>query len=449
MKQMLLLFLSVSLLGCVKRGTPQAALPGCDKPSVGSTRSGFEADARRYLEQNNLSEASLSLKRAACYEGSPDVLLLDLAARATLWSLIQKRAYARQAAELLLETPGGLEEIIHQAQQANPSVAVSLWSVLASRREESAKAPLFLLAQDSDPSVRAIALRALLVLDALSVKDAEAALASELPAMRIVGVEIAARYQPSLLATIVEDKDTAVRMAVVSSLPRLSTEEASSLALLLVSDEDIGVRLAAFELSIQLGIAKQETLAEALLGNDPLLALSAARIAGPSSKEALQVLLQALDSQGPSLRNALLLAGSFKEHAKEIAPKLQRITSSGTPEEQVLAASALLRVEPELKAGKESRTATEDAMSTLSATCETEGRAAVRACAKQRLRVLALRDPDPVARATALRALGLFGQEFLNELSACLADTDESIRFTAAQQILKNVGATPRPRGRQ
>jgi hypothetical protein len=349
--------------------------------------------------------------------------------------------------------------VIRLAREANPSVAVALWSALAMQRDESAKEPLVLLSKEQDPNIRAAALGALLIFDVLSAKDAEVALADALPMLRIVGIEIAARYKPELLVNIAEDPDTSVRMALVSSIPSLDTDNAALLAGLLSTDDDLGVRLAAFELAIQIGVAKQETLAEAMRGRDPLLALSAARIAGPDDPEAVKILLAALDGEGPALQNALLLAGSFKIHAKEIAPKLQRVTSTGTPDEQVLAAAALLRVEPELNAGKPSRTATDDAMSTLRSVCETSGKAAVRACselaprgdarAKERLRVLALRDPDPYARAGAVRALGLFGLTFLNELAACLADESDNVRFTAAQQILKNVGATPRPRGRQ
>lgn len=456
-------FLSVVcllLVGCPKAKPQKIALPGCNGAALDQTRSSLEAEAKRALDKNDIKTATLSLEKAACYEGEPDLLLLDLAARAVLVDLIKRRSQAKEAAVLLLNTKGGKEEVIRLAKDANPSVAVSLWAALADRRDEDAREPLKALAQDPDPGVRITALRALLRLDALSAEDAQTAMSSENPAMRALGVEIAARYNPSLLRSAAEDPDAQVRAAVVYSLPVLSTEDAADLAGLLLFDEDLGVRLAAFELSLQIGVAKEETVAAALVGKDPLLALAAARSAGASNPEAVKVLLNALETPGAARRNALLLSGSFKDAAKEIVPKLYTVINTAeSVDERVLAAAALLQLEPVLPAGKQAREAQEEANQTLLAACNGEGRPAVRGCAelaprgdekaKQQLRAKAVSDPDPIARSAALRALGLFGQEFIAEIAAALADPEDAVRLVAAQQILKIVGSNPRPYGRQ
>jgi hypothetical protein len=91
----LVLSLALILVGCPPKKTPKVALPGCESLSSGQTRSTLEADTRNLFSQNKNEEAVQSLKRAACYEGEPDPLLLDLAARTTLRVLIQKRSFAK------------------------------------------------------------------------------------------------------------------------------------------------------------------------------------------------------------------------------------------------------------------------------------------------------------------------------------------------------------------
>lgn len=454
----LCLLLAAPVVSCAPPAPPRSALPGCDRSDPTETRASLEGEARRALEEKDARRAARALKKASCYEGTPDPLLADAIARLVLLDLIQEGYRVSEAARLFSSTPGGAETLWQIAQQAPPNVAVGLFRALAEAGDTRAKDPLLAFLKDPSGEIRAEALLGLLQLGLLDEKDAAAALSDPDHRVRLAGVEIAARRAPKLLEQAALDPLASVRISVAASLSALDPEDGAVLAALLTEDPNPGVRLAAFESGYRIGLTRQEALSGALGGEDPYLAIAAARLAGPEDPEAVRVLLAALAKEGEERQSAILISGSFGSAARKIVPALLKITSFGTAEERVLAAAALLRLEPRLPVGKMARQAQEESHETLSALCETEGRPAVRGCAelsprgdlraRERLKILARKDPDPLARSAALRALALLGLPFLGDIAAGLADEDPGVRLAAAGAVLKVVGTLPKGYGR-
>lgn len=446
------------LFGCPPKRAPKRALPGCEAAQPTESRAEREAVASRSLAAGDPEAAAQALRQAACHDGPTDALLAERVARALLSSSLALPAQRLVAAEILLGTKTGPSEVraLAGALPEGPE-ALALWIALAEQGDNDAL--LFIgHTAPTDPAARAAILRVLGLRGQLSGDEIATALADPSEALRAAAVDLAARQAPLLLEAAAADPAPAVRREVAYRLSALPPELGAALAGLLQTDPDPGVRLSALEAALALGVARQETLSLALTGDDPLLAISAARLAGPKDPAARARLAAELKAPGPARQSAILAASGFIEAAETFAPLLQTLTRTGTPDEQVLAAAGLLRLSLALPSGKSFREADEDAQTTLQQRCEEEGRPAVRACSElaprgdaaalQKLRRAALADPDPSARAAALRSLALRGTESLSILAAALADPDPEVRLVAARLVLRAIGAAPKPRAR-
>jgi hypothetical protein len=380
-------------------------------------------------------------------------------ARAVVREALRDPAQRVEAASLLLSTNSGPEEVrAFVFAQADAPELLPLWLVLAGAGDKRAEKPLRAALFSADESLRAEIVAALGSLGVLRPEEIEAAYQDPSPVLRAVAVELWARQDPAQLERAAQDSDPTVRREVAARLGALAPEIGAVLAGVFLSDRDPGVRLSALEWSLRLGYAKEESISQALSGDDPFLAVTAARLAGAQDTRAIETLERLLSQAGTARSSAILAASSFPEAAKRLTPPLRRITNTGTPEEQVLAAAALLRLSLELPSGRSFREADRDAHETLQNRCEGEGRPAMRACAElaprgdaravERLRRAALADPDPSARTSALRSLTLAGEASLHILAAGLADPDPGVRLAAARAVFRVVGTTPRPHGR-